>query len=471
MRGRPTGVERWPSQSYSVFLQVECSFAQSSQMLQLGPGHEELQHSRQNSLLEDASSLPAPLAVDPSTRAIRHVFQRPQSDERAPATPTEGRKAPWGARKAPHHPHGVAHRAAGERRQPDDSRPRVWGLPQHRGGLRSRPGAGAGNLRRGELRPRARQAAGAAALPPPPPPAARTCVRLLRSSSQQSSRPQQQVAIRSRTSLLCRRMPTHCRCSLLLFRCTWPLISVTSSVWLPRRSRWTTRKRGSPSPPSARWVLQAVAGPGRRRARLKEQVGGDVWVQLRGDTHRLVVKHAVPRSSRLSLIVLEPHPAHPAQIKILSALAGAKDKVADYQVGIAVGRCVGWSENQVGSIVVSGWALRGCRWVVGGLLRLPRCCCTSQIATPPASFTHASHLCPPALPQLRNNVIGLREIVRSGSHKANNFKGSIYMVSAVAGVPVGQRCCWVGGPRPKQVRGETDEPTHLPLNHPTTAGV
>ncbi len=30
---------------------------------------------------------------------------------------------------------------------------------------------------------------------------------------------------------------------------------------------------------------------------------------------------------------------------------------------------------------------------------------------------------------LRNNVIGLREIVRSGSHKANNYKGSIYMVS------------------------------------------
>lgn len=29
---------------------------------------------------------------------------------------------------------------------------------------------------------------------------------------------------------------------------------------------------------------------------------------------------------------------------------------------------------------------------------------------------------------LRNNVIGLREIVRSGSHKANNYKGSIYMV-------------------------------------------
>lgn len=29
---------------------------------------------------------------------------------------------------------------------------------------------------------------------------------------------------------------------------------------------------------------------------------------------------------------------------------------------------------------------------------------------------------------LRNNVIGLREIVRSGSHKANNYKGSIYMI-------------------------------------------
>ena len=33
---------------------------------------------------------------------------------------------------------------------------------------------------------------------------------------------------------------------------------------------------------------------------------------------------------------------------------------------------------------------------------------------------------------LRNNIIGLREIVRSGSHKANNYKGSIYMVG---------RCC------------------------------
>ncbi|KAL4442464.1 hypothetical protein ABPG77_005048 [Micractinium sp. CCAP 211/92] len=30
--------------------------------------------------------------------------------------------------------------------------------------------------------------------------------------------------------------------------------------------------------------------------------------------------------------------------------------------------------------------------------------------------------------KLRNNVIGLREIVRSGSHRANNFKGSIYMI-------------------------------------------
>lgn len=29
---------------------------------------------------------------------------------------------------------------------------------------------------------------------------------------------------------------------------------------------------------------------------------------------------------------------------------------------------------------------------------------------------------------LRNNIIGLREIVRSGSHRVNNFKGSIYMV-------------------------------------------
>lgn len=27
-------------------------------------------------------------------------------------------------------------------------------------------------------------------------------------------------------------------------------------------------------------------------------------------------------------------------------------------------------------------------------------------------------------------MIGLREIVRSGSHKANNYKGSIYMVGA-----------------------------------------
>lgn len=34
---------------------------------------------------------------------------------------------------------------------------------------------------------------------------------------------------------------------------------------------------------------------------------------------------------------------------------------------------------------------------------------------------------------LRNNVIGLREIVRSGSHKANNYKGSIYMVSGGVG--------------------------------------
>lgn len=49
--------------------------------------------------------------------------------------------------------------------------------------------------------------------------------------------------------------------------------------------------------------------------------------------------------------------------------------------------------------------------------------------------------------RLRDNVIGLREIVRSGSHKANNFKGSIYMVRGRGWRAGGTFEVWAGGSR------------------------
>lgn len=124
-------------------------------------------------------------------------------------------------------------------------------------------------------------------------------------------------------------------------RSSWPLTCATATRWRPRRSRWTTRRRGSPSPPSARWVLGAAG-----------------W--------RLGARRQGPAAAARNPPAARAAPAHPRcrlphrnrhlwQIKILSALAGATE-------------------------TLDGAGL------------------------------------------LRNNVIGLREIVRSSSHKANNFK-------------------------------------------------
>lgn len=107
--------------------------------------------------------------------------------------------------------------------------------------------------------------------------------------------------------------------------------------------------------------------------------------------------------------------------------------------------------------------LHGARCPTFAAAAASRCSCRAPFAMAPrilatpvdcpgGSASHLPHYlpsCPAALqikilsalanaPQeingqlLRNNVIGLREIVRSGSHKANNYKGSIYMVSGGA---------------------------------------
>ena len=151
--------------------------------------------------------------------------------------------------------HRVAHRAARERR---GGGRRVWRLPQHRGGVQPRPRPGAGHLWRGArlgpchcccclgdaaawaLGACGSSEYGAASLLPPA--CSRQPPRLLLPRHLLGCPP----ASRPSPSPPC--------------RSTWPPTCRPRSWWQPRRSRWTMRRRASPSPPSERWVHRCSSG-------------------------------------------------------------------------------------------------------------------------------------------------------------------------------------------------------------------
>ena len=197
------------------------------------------------------------------------------------------------------------------------------------------------------------------AVPPPPPPPAggiETCPEVQRHTALAAPPPLPRLSAHAVTSPAARGVPLSPRC-----RCTWCKTRRPRRAWRPRRSRWTTSVRASPSPPSERLVGWRLGG---------QRVGYLVVDPLappslpralgRPPLTRRCCSHAAccPRGPAAAAAAAAAAVA--AQIKILSKLASV--------------------DQRLDKVL------------------------------------------------LRDNIIRLVEIVRSGSHRVNNFKGSIYMV-------------------------------------------